>query len=129
MKKLPLILALALFTISFAACSSDRTGETIAAADLDALMTAGNAPLILDVRSKKEYDGGHIPGAINIPHTEIEARIAELDGHKNDMIVLHCRSGRRVIPAEETLQLHGFTKTVELEGNMMGWEAGDYPVE
>ncbi len=129
MNKFPLIFTLVLLTVSFTACSSEQTGETIAAADLDALMTAGNAPLILDVRSKKEYDSGHIPGAVNIPHTELEARIAELDGRKNDMIVLHCRSGRRVVPAEETLQRLGFTKTVELEGNMLGWEEGGYPVE
>ena len=129
MKKLPLIFVLALFTISFTACSQEPTGDGITAADLDALITTGNAPLILDVRSKKEYDGGHIPGAVNIPHTELEARIAELDGRKNDMIVLHCRSGRRVVPADEVLQRYGFTKTVELEGNMIGWEDGGYPVE
>jgi len=130
MKKLPLIIALALLSISPIACVQEPVGEaSISAFDLDALIVAGNAPFILDVRTQKEFAEGHIPGAVNIPHTELEARIAELDGHKNDTIVLHCRSGRRAVTADEILQANGFMNITELEGHMLDWEAGGHPVE
>ncbi|MDP6674630.1 MAG: rhodanese-like domain-containing protein [Gammaproteobacteria bacterium] len=127
MKKLTLIIAFALFTVS--SISGAHGEKSITAADLDALIVAGNAPLILDVRSQDEFASGHIPGAVNIPHTELEARIAELDGHKNNTIVLHCRSGRRAVSADAVLHRKGFTKITELEGHMLSWEAGGHPVE
>jgi rhodanese-related sulfurtransferase len=130
MKKQPLIIALALLFIGSVACVQEPVGEaSITAADLDALIVAGNAPFILDVRTQKEFAEGHIPGAVNIPHSELETRIAELDGHENDTIVLHCRSGRRAVTADEILQANGFMKITELEGHMLDWEAGGHPVE
>ena len=38
--------------------------------------------VIVDVRSKKDFEGGHIPGAVNIPLGELEQRKFELDGTK-----------------------------------------------
>ncbi|RMF65293.1 MAG: rhodanese-like domain-containing protein, partial [Bacteroidetes bacterium] len=32
-------------------------------------------PLVLDVRTPEEYAEGHVPGALNIPHTEVAARL------------------------------------------------------
>jgi rhodanese-related sulfurtransferase len=125
-----LIITLALLSISPIACVQEPVGEaSITAFDLDALIVAGDAPIILDVRTKKEFAEGHIPGAVNIPHTELEARIAELDDHKNNTIVLHCRSGQRAVTADEILRGNGFIKITELEGHMLGWEADGHPVE
>jgi len=47
----------------------------------------------VDVRSGSEFASGHIPGAINIPMEEIEARLDDLD--LNLPIVLICQSGKR----------------------------------
>jgi len=130
MKKLPLIIALALFTVGLIACTPEPVSEeSITASNLAALIVAGDAPFVLDVRTQKEFAGGHIPGAVNIPHTELEDRIAELGGHKNDTIVLHCRSGRRAVTADEILRRNGFANITELEGHMLGWEADGHPVE
>ena len=46
--------------------------------------------LVLDVRTKGEYDSGHIYRAIWIPHTELKARIEELAGHEDDEIIVYC---------------------------------------
>lgn len=127
MKKLLQIFAIALFAISLIACAQESTGESITASDLDALISSGNAPFILDVRSEKEFADGHIPGAINIPHTQLETRIAELNDQKSNTIVLHCRSGGRAATADEILRRNGFTQITELEGHMLGWEKGGYP--
>lgn len=49
--------------------------------------------IILDVRSPEETSKGMIPGAINIPHTELEKRYTELPRDKK--IVIYCSSGWR----------------------------------
>jgi len=94
MKKLLRIVVFTMFFIGLVACAKEPTVESITAPDLAALIAAADAPLILDVRTQKEFSAGHIPGAVNIPHTELEDRIAELSNRKNQTIVLHCRSGR-----------------------------------
>lgn len=128
MKKIALVIA-TLLIVSLAACSQEPAADSITAADLDALITSGNAPFILDVRTRKEFSEGHIPGAVNIPHTELESRIAELNDQKNNTIVLHCRSGARATTADKILRSNGFTQITELDGHMMGWQAGGHPVE
>lgn len=130
MKRLPPIVTLTLLTFGLAVGAQDPIDkESITAADLDTLIVAGDAPFILDVRSQKEFADGHIPGAVNIPHTELADRIAELNGRKNDKMVLYCRSGRRAVTADEILRASGFTRITELEGHMLGWQAGGHPVE
>ena len=38
---------------------------------------------ILDVRTPEEFSSGHVPGAVNIPHTELAARMSELDERRD----------------------------------------------
>ncbi len=49
----------------------------------------------IDVRTVKEYQQGHLDGAINIPHTEIQQRIAEITDDKQATIHLYCIAGVR----------------------------------
>jgi rhodanese-related sulfurtransferase len=50
--------------------------------ELAAEMAQGKAPVIVDVRSAKEFQSAHLPGAINIPFDELEQRRFELDATK-----------------------------------------------
>lgn len=77
--------------------------------------------MIVDVRSKEEFAAGHVPGAINIPHTEIAQNMDKLADHKQSKIVLYCKSGRRAGIAENYLSSHGFTQLYHLKGDMNGW--------
>ena len=78
--------------------------------------------LILDVRTPKEFDGplGHIPGAIQIPVQQLEARIAELDSLKDKDILVYCRRGHRSVRGTEILLKHGF-KATNMLGGMKAW--------
>ena len=76
---------------------------------------AGEAVWI-DVRSAEEYAAGHVSPAVNIPHTEIAARIAEVITDKDAQIYLYCRSGRRSGLALDALQQAGYTNVVNLGG-------------
>ncbi|MGI9290082.1 MAG: rhodanese-like domain-containing protein [Gammaproteobacteria bacterium] len=119
--------------IFIAACEQPATPAAptgdISQAELLARIEAGNAPLILDVRGVDEYAEGHLPGAINIPHTEIAERINELGIGQTDEIVIHCYSGKRAGMAEQTLQAAGFENIRMLDGQWQGWEAAGLPTE
>ena len=67
----------------------------ITAEEAKKLMDSEEGCIILDVRTREEYDQGHIPGAILIPDTEIEAKAADLLPDKDQLILVYCRSGRR----------------------------------
>ncbi len=87
------------------------------------------APLILDVRSEKEYAEGHIPGALNIPHDELLDRLSEIDVAKTEEIVVHCRSGYRAGIAEKVLIEADYSNVRDLEGHMNAWQSAGYPIE
>ena len=65
--------------------------------------------IVIDVRSKEEWDTGHVESAVHIPHTEIADRIAEVTENKEAKIVVYCRVGGRAGMAKEALEAQGFT--------------------
>lgn len=73
----------------------------------------------IDVRTKEEFDSGHLPGALHIPYEQIAERITEVTTDKNAQIKLYCRSGRRSGIALESLKALGFNKV----SNAGGYEA------
>ena len=92
----------------------------ITAQEAKEIMDSQEDYVILDVRAQDEYDQGHIPGAIVIPHTEVADRAeAELQD-KSQLILVYCRSGRRSkIAAEELVEL-GYTNIKEF-GGILDW--------
>ncbi len=92
-------------------------------------IASGEAPLFLDVRTPAEFAGGHVPGAINIPHDALPARTAELAKHEGEPVVVYCESGRRAAIAAAALQQAGFAEVRHLAGDMSGWRAAGLPVE
>ncbi|MFN4813155.1 MAG: rhodanese-like domain-containing protein [Bacteroidota bacterium] len=81
--------------------------------DYAALVKRG--ALIVDVRSKAEYQGGHIKGSINIPVDVLRNNIAKLD--KSKPIITCCASGMRSSSAKHMLKSNGFTEVY----NGGGW--------
>lgn len=119
---------LLLVTFSGITCRADSVAS-ISDVALAARIEAGDAPLILDVRSHDEYEAGHVPGAVNIPHDELPTRLDEISASKSDEIVVYCHSGRRAGAAESTLQAEGYTQVRDLEGHWQGWSSTDLPIE
>lgn len=83
---------------------------------------------ILDVRPEDEFALAHVPGAINIPLKQIEARAAEID-HTKD-IVAYCRGAYCVYSYEAVAKLRakGF-RIRRLEDGLPEWKAAGLPVE
>lgn len=69
-----------------------------------------NKVIWIDVRTKEEYDRGHLPGAVHIPYEQITDKISQVTQDKNAVIQLYCRSGRRSGIALESLTAAGFSK-------------------
>jgi len=89
---------------------------------------ADRSLVVLDVRTPEEFAAGHLPGAINIPHTEIAARVAELEGSRDSDIVVYCRSGARSATALGVLEKSGFNRLFHLEGDYTRWSEEKRPV-
>lgn len=94
------------------------TAGTISGAEAKQLVSSG--AMLIDVRTPSEFSSGHIQGAVNIPVTQIDARLPDL-GEKSDPIVLYCHSGARSARAKRILERAGFTSVSNL-GAMSRWD-------
>ncbi len=101
----------------------------ISAEALMELRGSPDAPLILDVRSGREFRSGHVPGATHIPHTSISSRLHTFDDYRERGIVVYCERGPRAYSAEKILLDAGFQKVFHLTGDMSGWRRSELPVE
>lgn len=82
-------------------------------------------PFVLDVRRAAEFREGHIPGAVNIAHTRLLARLKEVPADRP--VLVNCRSGARSARACSLLQKHGYECT-NLAGGFLAWEQSRVPV-
>jgi phage shock protein E len=67
-----------------------------------------NGAVILDVRSKGEYAGGHVKGSVNIPLDQLQGNLKKLKS-KEQPVITCCASGIRSSSAKSILQQAGFT--------------------
>lgn len=83
---------------------------------------------VLDVRPADEFTASHLPGAVNIPLKDLEARLAELDPSQE--IVAYCRGPYCVLSFEAVaaLRAHGL-KARRLEDGLPEWRAAGLPIE
>lgn len=76
--------------------------------------------ILLDVRTKEEYDAEHIPGAILLPNEDISSKAPAALPDKNANILLYCRSGRRSKEAADKLVALGYTEVYDF-GGIIDW--------
>ena len=100
----------------------------VTAAELQAALASAAPPLVLDVRTDKEWAGGHLRGAVHIPVDDLRARSETLP--RDRRIAVHCKSGFRAHLALRLLRERGFPDVVNVTG---GWQAmqaeGGFDVE
>ncbi|HOQ12640.1 MAG TPA: FAD-dependent oxidoreductase [Spirochaetota bacterium] len=78
------------------------------------LMKNRDSFTVIDVRSKDDYNKGHIDGAINIPHEELKEAVKSFD--KNKKYVVHCNKGTTGNAAQNLLLNLGFKEVYNLSG-------------
>lgn len=80
------------------------------------LMDTEDDYVILDARTQTEYDEGHIPGAILIPHDTVATAAENALPDRGQLILVYCRSGNRSKEASQALVDLGYTNVVEFGG-------------
>lgn len=85
--------------------------------------------VVVDVCEPQEFAAGHIGRALNVPLSNLKARVAELEKYRDRPVILSCRSGNRALKAAFLLHRHGFTKVHSLAGGVTAWQRDNLPVE
>ena len=100
-------------------------------ADLYALIQAGGAPIIIDVRSltARELEPRWIPGALHVPLPEVARRMKELPRDREIILYCTCPSEASAARVAKILMNHGFKKVRPLLGGLDAWVAAGYTVD
>ena len=76
-------------------CSGGSDVAEVSAQELLAQIERGDAPAILDVRTRAEFEQGHVPGAVNVPFTSLLFGSPPLPFDPAAPIVVYCGHGPR----------------------------------
>lgn len=96
-------------------------------ADATTLINRNDA-VVIDVRTDKEFNEGHIVNSIHIPQTDINGRIKELEKYKDKPIIVSCRSGQRSGHVCGVLKKNGFDHIYNLAGGVAAWQSANLPL-
>lgn len=100
----------------------DAAAHQLTADELAALLAADEDSLkLIDVREMWEFNSGSVPGAINIPLSELGIMVRDLEPEKHYITI--CAMGMRSLDAAYLLSSHGFEQVHSLAGGMSAWNA------
>lgn len=101
--------------------------QSISVSEVQEQLAQGKKPLLLDVRTRDEFQAGHIAGARLIPLDVLEGQMGELP--KDRQIICVCRSGRRSGMAAARLQQAGFSDVLNMSGGMVAWAGQGFKIK
>ncbi len=108
-----------------------RKRTKIDAAELNAWLEREGELLVLDVRDAEDYagEGGHVPGAINIPLDELDARSGELAAWRNKPLAVICRTNKKSGKAAQQLRGRRFSGILLVDDGMLAWQRHGFATE
>ena len=83
-------------------------------------MMASQEVVVVDVRTREEYDGGHIENAVLVPNESIDSEMPEALPDKEATLLIYCRSGRRSKDAAQKLLALGYQSVYDF-GGVIDW--------
>ena len=127
MKKLLFILAITLLLTSCQAQEKKRV-QLVAPKEFSQKAALKDAQIV-DVRTPKEFQQGHLKNAKNIHlyDQDFAEQIEKLD--KKKPVYVYCKAGGRSAEAVEIMQNHGFESIIELQGGTDSWSESGLPLE
>lgn len=109
---IPALVAVATYCAACGERTQEATRQPVPERVEAASGQADSSLIVIDVRTKEEFDAGHLKSAIHIPYDEIAERIGEVTTDLEQPIMVYCRIGRRSGIAQETLRGMGYTNVV-----------------
>lgn len=87
--------------------------------------------LFVDIRVNKEFRKGHLPGAFNLPATELEQLVSKLrkEAGEGRPLIVYDENGQQAAPVARQLRKHGFTRVYRLKQGLRAWQGAGYPME
>ncbi len=95
-----------------------RQNDQIAYMEAREMMRENPSTILIDVRSKQEYDEYHLEGAICIPTYELTDEILKRVNNKEQTIIVYCQSGGRSRKAIGLLKKMGYQSLYEIKGGL-----------
>ena len=83
-------------------------------------MMASQEVVVVDVRTREEYEGGHIENAVLVPNESIGSEMPETLPDKEATLLIYCRSGRRSKDAAQKLLALGYQSVYDF-GGVIDW--------
>jgi len=93
-----------------------------------AVQLMNQGALVIDLRTKEQYDSGHIGDARHIGAAELESQVESLKKWREKTVIVYCDSGHGGAAAARTLAKHGFAKVFNLEGGIAAWVRDNMPL-
>jgi phage shock protein E len=124
---LSFVVALSIF--SFVQFASAADAKNITVEDAAKLVKSDTNVVVLDVRTPREFEAGHIKGATNINFNDKEfaKRVAALD--KNKTYIVHCAAGGRSGKACEQIKTMDFKNMLHMNQGFNAWKEAGKPIE
>ncbi|HYM80388.1 MAG TPA: rhodanese-like domain-containing protein [Candidatus Limnocylindria bacterium] len=89
----------------------------------------GERIALVDVREDREWEKGHLPGAVHLGKGIVERDIEQTFPDKATPLVCYCGGGFRSALVCDNLQRMGYTHVVSLDGGFRGWTEAGLPIE
>ena len=95
----------------------------------EAVLLINKGAPVLDLRAAGEFSAGHIINARNLPLSELDGRMAELEKFKGQPLLLCCKDGSDAGSAASKLARQGFGPLHALKGGIEAWQREQFPLE
>jgi rhodanese-related sulfurtransferase len=93
------------------------------------MSSSGEPHVLVDIREDKEWNAGHVAGAVHLGKGIIERDIETTIPDKNATLVLYCGGGFRSALAADALQQMGYTNPISLDGGWRALQGSGFPIE
>jgi len=96
-------------------------------------LDSGDDVVVVDVRTPREFEKGHVPDAVNVPLADLPTRLpavdADLAALKSEPVFIHCNAEARAAKGARTLRDAGFTDVTVINGGFTAWRRKKFPIE
>jgi rhodanese-related sulfurtransferase len=118
--------AVALVSLAYEVSRARGGGQSVGAAEAVRLLNQG--AVMLDVRSKDQFDAGHVIDARNVPASDLDAAAESLKRLRDKVLIACCDNGLTSAGIARTLRGQGFSKVATLRGGLQTWRAENLPL-